>query len=120
MKNISILVPESSFMQAIADPQYLFSFLNQFFISSGKKPLFRVQLVGAKRKVKLNDGMFIVHTDKLLKEVKKTDLLVIPALSGDMQIAINKNKVLIHGVLNSTEEGAGDYRRRYLRKNFNR
>jgi transcriptional regulator GlxA family with amidase domain len=106
MKNISILVPESSFMQAIADPQYLFSSLNQFFVSSGKKPLFNVQLVGVKKEVKLNDGMFTVHTDKLLKEVKKTDLIIIPALSGDMQTAINKNKALISWITEQYTKGA--------------
>jgi len=106
MKIISILVPESSFMQAIADPQYLFSSLNHFLVSSGKKPLFNVQLVGLKKEVKLNDGMFTVHTDKLLKEVRKTDLLIIPALSGDMQTAINKNKVLIPWITEQYTKGA--------------
>ena len=105
MKNISILVPESSFMQAIADPQYLFSSLNQFLVSSGKKSLFNVQL-GVKKEVKLNDRMFAVHTDKLLKEVKKTDLIIIPALSGDMQTAINKNKALISRITEQYIKGA--------------
>jgi len=79
MKKVSILVPESSVMQAIADPQYLFSAVNQFLVVSGKKPLFDVQLVGAKKEVKLNEGKFSVRTDKLLKEVQKTDLVFIPA-----------------------------------------
>jgi len=95
MKNVSILVPESSVMQAIADPQYLFSAANQFLIASGKAALFHVELVGAKKDIKLNDGMFSVHTDKQLKDIKKTDLVVIPALFGDMQTAILKNKALL-------------------------
>src|SRR5258708_31786730 len=53
MKNVSILVPESSVMQAIADPQYLFSIANQFLTASGKAPLFHVELVGVKKDVKL-------------------------------------------------------------------
>lgn len=36
MKKVSILVPESSVMQAIADPQYLFSAVNQFLTVSGR------------------------------------------------------------------------------------
>ncbi len=91
MKNVSILVPESSVPQAIADPQYLFTAVNQFLIVSGKKPLFNVQLVGAKKEVKLTGGIFSVHTDKQLKDVKKTDLVFIPALFGDMTTAISKN-----------------------------
>ena len=95
MKTVSILVPESSVMQAIADPQYLFSAVNQFMAVSGKKPVFKVQLVGAKKEVKLNDGLFSVHTDVQLKDVKKTDLVFIPALFGDMKTAIAKNKILL-------------------------
>lgn len=106
MKNISILVPESSVMQAIADPQYLFSAVNQFLAASGKKPLFNVQLVGAKKEIKLNDGLFSVHTDVQLKDVKQTDLVFIPALFGDMETAINKNKKLIPWINKQYENGA--------------
>lgn len=69
MKRVSILVPESSVLQAIADPQYLFSAVNQFLAVSGKKPLFDVQLVGVKNEVKLNDGLYSVNTSQLLKDV---------------------------------------------------
>lgn len=106
MKTVSILVPESSVMQAIADPQYLFSAVNQFLAVSGRKPLFNIQLVGAKKEVKLNGGMFSVHTDKQLKEVAKTDLVVIPALFGDMQAAIAQNKALLPWINEQYEKGA--------------
>jgi transcriptional regulator GlxA family with amidase domain len=106
MKNVSILVPESSVPQAIADPQYLFTAVNQFLTVSGKKPLFNVQLVGAKKEVKLNGGLFSVHTDKQLKDVKKTDLVFIPALFGDMTTAIAKNKPMIPWITDQYEKGA--------------
>lgn len=106
MKNVSILVPESSVMQAIADPQYLFSAVNQFLVVSGKNPLFHVQLVGAKKEVKLNDGMFSVHTDRQLKDVKKTDLVFIPALIGDMRTAVEKNKNLVPWINEQYAKGA--------------
>lgn len=106
MKNVSILVPESSVPQAIADPQYLFTAVNQFLAMSGKRPLFNVQLVGAKKEVKLNGGLFSVHTDKQLKDVKKTDLVFIPALFGDMTTAISKNKAMIPWITNQYEKGA--------------
>lgn len=106
MKNVSILVPGSSVMQAIADPQYLFSAVNQFLVVAGKKPLFNVQLVGAKKEVKLNDGLFSVHTDKQLKDVQKSDLVFIPALFGDMQTAVDKNKNLIPWIKDQYAKGA--------------
>ncbi len=106
MKNVAILVPESSVLQAIADPQYCFSAVNQFLALSGRKPLFNVQLVGAKKEIKLNDGRYSVHTDKLLKEVKKTDLVFIPALFGDMAGAVKANKALAPWIVDQYKKGA--------------
>lgn len=93
-------------MQAIADPQYLFTAVNQFFLASGKAPLFEVELVGASSEVHLNNGYYSVHTDKQLKDVKKTDLIFVPALFGDMQSAIKKNEALIPWIIQQYHKGA--------------
>ena len=106
MKRVSILVPESSVMQAIADPQYLFTAVNQFLMATGKSPLFDVELVGIKKEIKLNNGMFSVHTDKQLKDVKKTDLVFIPALFGDMAAAVAKNKTAVPWIVEQYNKGA--------------
>jgi len=106
MKQIAILVPESSVMQAIADPRYMFSAVNQFLQSKGQPPLFNVQLVGLSREVRLNDGLFSVHTDCLLTEVEKADLIFIPALFGDMTSAIEQNREAIPWIVGQYERGA--------------
>ena len=106
MKKVSILVPESSVMQAVADPQYLFTVVNQFLMAAGKQPLFDVELVGIKKEVKLNNGMFSVHTDRQLKDVVKTDLVFIPALFGDMSAAIEKNKAAVPWIIEQYNKGA--------------
>ncbi len=106
MKHISIFVPENSVMQAIADPQYLFSAVNQFRVVQGQEPLFTVQLVGLKKEIKINDGLFAVSTAKLLKEVKSTDLIIIPALFGDMKTAIAANKKALPWITQQYQNGA--------------
>lgn len=106
MKQIAILVPENSVMQAIADPQYCFNAANQFLAVSGKKPLFNVELVGLNKEIFINDGKFAVRTDKLLKDVKKTDLIIIPALFGDMSVALNSNKKSIPWIVDQYNNGA--------------
>lgn len=106
MKQVSIFVPENSVMQAIADPQYLFSAVNQFMAVSGKKPLFQVELVGLKRQVSINDGLFSVNTSRLLKEVTQTDLIIIPALSGDMKTAIASNKKALSWITEQYNKGS--------------
>ncbi len=106
MKTVSILVPHSSVMQAIADPQYLFSAVNQFLSVSGRQPLFNVELVGAEKEVKLNNGAYSMHVDKLLDEVDKTDLIIIPALFGDLAQAIELNRPLPGWITNQYHRGA--------------
>ena len=106
MKHIAILVPESSVMQAIADPRYAFTAVNQFLQSKGQPPLFNVQLVGLSREVRLNEGLFSVHTDCLLAEVEKADLVFIPALFGDMKSAIKQNREAIPWIVEQYKQGA--------------
>lgn len=106
MKKVSILVPESSVMQAIADPQYLFTAVNQFLVVQGRPQLFDVELVGAKKQVKLNDGLYTVNTTRQIKDVDQTDLVLIPALFGDMQAAVKKNKALAPWIVEQYESGA--------------
>jgi transcriptional regulator GlxA family with amidase domain len=106
MKNISILVPETAVVEAVADPHYMFKAVNQFLVAAGKEPLFNVQLVGLTKEVRLNSRLFAVHTDMLLKDVKKTDLIFIPALSGDMETAIEANKDFIPWMVDQYHQGA--------------
>jgi len=106
MKHISILIPETAVIEAIADPRYMFTAVNQFLMAEGKSPLFQVQLVGAKKEVKLNNDLFSVHTDSLISDVKKTDLIFIPALSGDMSSALEANKELVPWIVDQYKNGA--------------
>lgn len=106
MKTVSILVPESSVMQGIADPRYLFTAVNAFLESSGRPALFQVQLVGLSKEVKLNGGVFSIHTDLLLDEVKKTDLVIVPPLFGDLDAAIKLNEKLIPWIVDQYQKGA--------------
>ncbi len=106
MKHISILVPESAVMPAIADPRYMFAAVNQFLTAANKPPLFHLELVGESREVRLNDGLFSIHTDHLLSEVHKTDLIVIPALSGDMKTAVETNKGAVPWIVEQYKNGA--------------
>ena len=82
MKHVSILVPETAVIEAVADPRYLFSAVNQFLAAAGRDPLFEVKLVAVRRETRLDNAAFSVHADLLLDEVEQTDLVIIPALSG--------------------------------------
>jgi transcriptional regulator GlxA family with amidase domain len=105
MKSVSILVPETAVVEAVADPYYIFGAVNNFLRSSGREPLFDVKFVGLSKDVKLVDGAFTVHVHRQLSDVKKTDLILIPALSGDLPAAVDANKKLVPWIVEQYRTG---------------
>ncbi|MEZ5055745.1 MAG: helix-turn-helix domain-containing protein [Saprospiraceae bacterium] len=105
MKRISILVPESAVIEAIADPRYIFSAANNFLAASGRPPLFEIEMVADKKEVQTMDGIATIKADKLLSDVEKTDLIIIPALFGDMGAAIEANYRAIPWIKKHYEKG---------------
>lgn len=106
MKHISILVPNEAVLASIDDPRYMFTAVNEFLESAGKKGFFKVQLVGLTREIKLHGGSFTVHVDALIDEVKRTDLIFVPALIGDLQKALKANEDFIPWILKHYRTGA--------------
>jgi transcriptional regulator GlxA family with amidase domain len=106
MKHVSILVPESAVLAAIDDPRHVFSMVNSFFEKEGKPAIFNIKLVGLKKEIKLHNSSFSVHTDALLDEVKKTDLIFIPAFDGKTEEVLEKNKNFIPWIVEQHEKGA--------------
>lgn len=106
MIHITILVPNEAVLASIDDPRVMFTGVNEFLESQGRAPAFKVQLVGMTREVKLHRGSFTVHTDLLLHEVKETNLIFVPALSGDLKEGLEKNRDLIPFIIHHYNKGA--------------
>ena len=106
MKNIAILVPETAVVEAVADPRYMFTAINEFLKSQGQSALFNVQLVGLTKEVKLMDGLFTIHNDAVLKTARKPDLVIIPAISGNLEYAVKLNKDFLPWIEQQYKNGA--------------
>ncbi|PZR23052.1 MAG: AraC family transcriptional regulator [Citrobacter freundii] len=106
MKRISILVANEAVMASITDPRYMFTAVNDFLVKAGREPMFKVELVGLTKDVLLNQGSFSVHADVLMKDVKKTDLIFVPALSGDLKKTLEANAEFIPWIVSQYEKGA--------------
>lgn len=89
---ISVFVPEQAVIEAISPPYRLFTSANLFLQQQGKTPLFEVEFVGLSKSVAAQDGEYEIKTHKTIAEVKKSDLVILPALYGDIQQALEKNK----------------------------
>ncbi|MEO6550666.1 MAG: helix-turn-helix domain-containing protein [Ferruginibacter sp.] len=93
MKHISILVPQGDVaLSCIDGPYTLFNKVNEFLQSMGKRPVFKVQLVGATSATQVYSKTFTVCPDVTLSNIAQTDLIIIPAVNGDMKTVIENNK----------------------------
>jgi transcriptional regulator GlxA family with amidase domain len=106
MKQIAILVPETAVVEAVADPRYLFTAVNEFLRSAGHAPVFNVQLVGLTSEVRVTDGMFSIHTDAVLADARKPDLIVVPAISGNLDNALRLNQAFISWIVDNYKDGS--------------
>jgi len=93
-------------MSTISDPRYMFTAANELLKSSGKQPEFKVQLAGLKKEISLNEGTFTVNTDVLVQDVTYTDLIIIPAISGDIKNSIDINKGFLPWIVEQYKNGA--------------
>lgn len=106
MKRVSIVIAENAVPASITDSIRLFELVNDQLKASGKKPMFNIQLVGFTREVSLNDGMFRIRADKLLDETGESDLIIVPALTGDVLRAIQLNRHYFPWLIRQYKHGA--------------
>lgn len=88
---ISVFVPEYGVIEAVTPPFRTFHTANEFLTTFGKKPIFEVEYVGLQEYVPANNGEYMIKTNRLLKEVTETDLLIIPPTFGDIAKGIEAN-----------------------------
>ncbi len=100
------MIPKGAILGSLEGSRQLFSQVNEFLKAEGAPPLFKVQLVGLSMETPVSGGLFTVNASVLLEEVKKTDLIIIPAIDGDLQKAIEENKDFIPWIIQQYKNGA--------------
>lgn len=106
MKHISILVPAGAILGSVEGPRQVLTEVNKFLQSIDRQPMFRVQLVGLNRETAVCGGRYSVYSDVVIKDVAKTDLIIIPAIDGDMPKLIEQNEAFIPWILKQYKGGA--------------
>lgn len=106
MKHIAILIPKGAILGSIEGPRQLFTQVNQFMKMRGQLPMFDVKFVGLQKETPLCGGLVTINADVLLKDVSKTDLIIIPAVDGDMNIALENNADFIPWITKQYKKGA--------------
>lgn len=107
MKHISILVPKGQYsIVNIAGSFQILNWANDLFFHQARQPLFKIEFVGHDRPAKDADGFYTVTPPRTVDEVEKTDLIIIPAVHGDMEEAISSNTQVINWVTEQYKGGA--------------
>jgi transcriptional regulator GlxA family with amidase domain len=106
MIHISIIVPKGAVLGSIEGPRQVFTEVNQMLTRIGREPLFDVQLTALTKAVPVYEGMYTINADSLISETLKTDLVVIPAMQGDMEKNIRDNEGFIPWIVQQYKGGA--------------
>ncbi|WP_339901412.1 helix-turn-helix domain-containing protein [uncultured Cyclobacterium sp.] len=107
MKHVSILIPRGhTSMVNISGSHQMLNWVNEFFIKSGRKPLFTIQLVGLEKQTEQSHGLFIVKPEILIDQVSKSDLIIIPAIHGDFNQNLKINTPFLPWIINQHKNGA--------------
>ena len=82
MFHVSILVLRNAVPASITDSVEVFEWVNDCYTQQKKDVPFQIELLGFTREVKLNAGKYIICTDRIFSEITKTDLIIVPSLTG--------------------------------------
>lgn len=106
MKNISILVPAGNAAFGCIEGAYtIFNKANEFLVKSNRVSVFNVHIVGLTRHAQ-GYGKFTIHPDLQIHDSIKSDLVIIPAVNGDLKKVISLNKDFLPWIVTQYKEGS--------------
>lgn len=107
MKHLTILVPEGqSNLSSIVGAYKLFSRANDYWQETGRQALFTIELAGISKAIEYYDGLFAVRPHRHIASIDKTNLIIIPSLNHNYQLAVTGNELLIEWMEKQYKNGA--------------
>lgn len=103
---ISIFVPQYGTIEGITPAFRTFQTANEFLTAFGKNPIFEVEYIGLNEYIPANNGEYTIKTNRLLRNVSQTDLLVIPPIFGNIEAGIEANAEAISYFKKLHQKGA--------------
>lgn len=108
MQHITIVVPsgEGNNLSSIVGAYKIFTRANEYWKSSGKRALYKIEVAGISKKVAYYDGLFSVRPHTSISQITRTDLIIIPSVNHNYQKAVKQNKLLIDWIEHQYKQGA--------------
>lgn len=105
MKQVTIVVPKGKAnLSCITGSLEILSRANAYWQQQGNKSRIQICVAGFMTELKLDSGFFTIHPVNI-EEIKKTDLLIIPAVSYNGRL-IEENAALISWIREQYKNGA--------------
>lgn len=96
MKHLTIIVPNGeNNLSSITGAYEIFCKANSYWKENGNKELFKIQLAGISEKIEFNNGLFKVKPHLNISEVSQTNLIIVPSLNHNYEIALAGNNLLL-------------------------
>jgi transcriptional regulator GlxA family with amidase domain len=106
MKQVTIVVPNGyADMSSITGSFEILNLANEHWREMGNKPMLEIHIAGFVTGQRSDVPFFSVDPSDI-KEIKKTDLLIIPSVSVHYEAIIKKNKELITWITEQYKSGA--------------
>ncbi|MGM0580605.1 MAG: GlxA family transcriptional regulator [Bacteroidota bacterium] len=106
MKHVSILLLNDVNLGSLENARQGLMKANEFLKSKGEKAAFQIELVGLTADVQLSKGLYAVHVDKILTEIPKTDMIIIPPVQNDLLESLKSNEGFIPWIIEQYNAGA--------------
>ena len=107
MKHLTIVVPNgNNNLSSITGAFEIFSKANAYWKEQGNRQLFTIQLAGISESTDFNEGLFRVKPHTSISLISRTDLIIIPSLNHNYNLALKGNEELIEWLVNQYKNGA--------------
>jgi transcriptional regulator GlxA family with amidase domain len=107
MKHLTIVVPKGeNNVSSIVGAYKIFKRATEYASQDGKKKTFKITLAGLSKQEIFHDGLFIIRPEVNISDIKKTDLVIVPAISKDFSVSLNANKKLAEWISLQYARGA--------------
>jgi transcriptional regulator GlxA family with amidase domain len=110
MKHLTILVPDAqagpNTISCIIGAYHIFTDANKYREKNGKNKVFTIQLAGVAEQSSFVNGLLTVAPQVNISSVRKTDLIIIPAISADFKKLDKSNVVLVDWIRDQYKNGA--------------
>jgi len=106
MKQVVIVIPAGDInISSVTGTFEILSRADEYWGKMGNKPLMDIRIAGFVQELKLDVGFFSIHpTD--IRQVRKSDLVIIPSLSHDYNNIVTDNAELINWIREQYKTGA--------------